>query len=64
MVRKKLVKHATDYIALAAMACQQAAQQQNYALTAVSSQVKLHCYIHDTCMEGAALHCLHLMPAG
>ncbi len=31
-VCKKLVKHGTDYITLTAIACQHAAQQQNFEL--------------------------------
>ncbi len=31
---------------------------------AVSSQMQSYCCPHDTCLERADLHCLHLMPAG
>jgi len=63
-VYKKLVKHGTDYTTLTAIACQQAAQQQKFAFSALSSQMNYHCYNHDTCLQGAYSHRLHLMPAG
>lgn len=63
-VCKKLVKHGTDYITLTAVACPQAAQQHKFALTAVNSQMRLYRYLHDMCLEGADLHCWHLVPAG
>ena len=61
---KKLIKHGTDCIILMALAHPQAAQQHSFALTAVSSQMKVYRYLHDTCVEGADLYCSHLVPAG